>query len=262
MTDADDREVLEYDGATGAVLRWYTYGLGPNAVLGQMNVPAGTRTTLLPDQLDSIIASVASSTGTLTKSAYQPYGGSPAASSPFGFTGQRLDQESGLYHYRTRHYSPTWSRFLQPDPLGYGGGVNLYAYVGNDPLNWVDPWGLAREPSGVGTASPAPPIAVPVAAGGAGGGGGSQGPPPAVAAAAGGAGGGGGSGGSGGGGGSDDDGPRIPRNFRIYEVFIEAPITGTTRSAHRASANDILLINSARFPHLPLHLIVKSALMS
>ncbi len=73
LSDADDREVLEYDGATGAVLRWYAYGLGPNAVLGQMNVPAGTRTTLLPDLLGSIIGSVASGTGTLTKSAYQPY---------------------------------------------------------------------------------------------------------------------------------------------------------------------------------------------
>jgi RHS repeat-associated protein len=214
ITDADNREVLEYDGATGAVLRWYAYGLGPNDVLGQMNLPAGTRSTLLPDLLDSIIGSIASGTGALTKSAYQPYGGS-AAASPFGFTGQRFDPESGFYAYRTRHYSPAWGRFLQADPLGYAAGANLYAYVANDPLNWVDPWGLAREPSGVNTASPAPPVAVPVAAGGAGGGGGSQGPPPPVAAAAaGGASGGGGndggSGGSGNAGGGNGGGPKLP----------------------------------------------------
>jgi RHS repeat-associated protein len=180
------------------VLRWYAYGLGPNDVLGQMNVQAGTRTTLLSDQLDSIIASIASGTGTLTKAAYQPYGSSAAAPSPYGFTGQRRDPESGLYSYRTRHYSPAWGRFLQPDPLGYAAGANLYAYVDNDPLNWVDPWGLAREPSdAVGSISPAPPVAVPVAAGGAGGGGGSQGPPPPIAAAAGGASGGGDNGGVG-----------------------------------------------------------------
>jgi len=34
------------------------------------------------------------------------------------------------------------SRFLQPDPIGYAGGLNLYTYVGNNPLNWIDPFGL------------------------------------------------------------------------------------------------------------------------
>ncbi len=47
----------------------------------------------------------------------------------------------GLYYYRARTYSPSWGRFLQPDPIGYAGGANLYAYVGNDPLNNTDPSG-------------------------------------------------------------------------------------------------------------------------
>jgi RHS repeat-associated protein len=46
--------------------------------------------------------------------------------------------ETGLYFYRARHYSPQWGRFLQPDPIGYSGGINLYAYVGNDPLNFCE----------------------------------------------------------------------------------------------------------------------------
>jgi RHS repeat-associated protein len=122
VTDADNREVLEYDGSSGALLRWYAYGLGPNAVLNQMSVIAGTRATLLPDQLDSIIASFDSSSGALTKFGYQPYGNSASAASPFGYTGQRFDQESGLYYYRARQYSTKWGRFLQPDPAGYSAG--------------------------------------------------------------------------------------------------------------------------------------------
>jgi len=47
-----------------------------------------------------------------------------------------------LYHTGARYYDPRLGRFLQPDPIGQAGGVNLYAYVGNDPLNGTDPSGL------------------------------------------------------------------------------------------------------------------------
>lgn len=149
VTDAQNREVLEYNGATGALLRWYAYGLGPNAVLGQMNVPANTRTTPVPDLLGSIVGSMDAGTGTLTKFAYRPYGATAAAPTPFGFTGQRFDQESGLYYYRARAYSPQWGRFVQADPVGYSAGSNFYAYVGNDPLNATDPSGLDTYFSGL-----------------------------------------------------------------------------------------------------------------
>jgi len=114
-------------------------------VLGQMNVTAGTRTALVPDILGSIIATQDSGSGTLTKVGYLHYGQSASPGS-FGFTGQRIDLEtSGLYYYRARHYSPAWGRFLQVDPIGYSGGVILYAYVNNDPLNLVDPTGLGSD---------------------------------------------------------------------------------------------------------------------
>jgi RHS repeat-associated protein len=142
VTDADNREVLEYDGTSGAIQRWYAYALGPNDALNQMNVVAGTRATLVPDILGSIIGSQDSSSGALTKIGYLPYGKSPSAG-PFGFTGQRVDVETGgFYYYRARHYSPAWGRFLQADPIGYADGANLYAYVRNDPLNNTDPLGL------------------------------------------------------------------------------------------------------------------------
>jgi RHS repeat-associated protein len=123
VTDADNREVLEYDGASGATLRWYAYGLGSNAVLNQMNVVASTRATVIPDIQGSIIGTLDSSSGTLTKVGYSPYGASASASGPFGYTSQRRDTETaGLYYYRARMYAPTWGRFMQTDPIGYSGG--------------------------------------------------------------------------------------------------------------------------------------------
>jgi len=58
------------------------------------------------------------------------------------FTGRNYDSETGLYYYRARYYSSYIGRFLQTDPVGYAGGLNLYTYVGNNPLNWIDPFGL------------------------------------------------------------------------------------------------------------------------
>ncbi len=142
ITDTDNRAVLDYDGSSGTILRWYAYGLGPNALLNQMNMGAGTRATLIPDMLGSIIGSMDSSTAAISSFAYRPYGSSSAPPVQFGYTGQRIDAESGFYYYRTRQYHSGWGRFLQSDPVGYSAGVHLYAYVGNDPLNLVDPSGL------------------------------------------------------------------------------------------------------------------------
>jgi len=86
VTDADNREVLEYDGSSGAVLRWYAYGLGPNDVFNQMNVAAATRATFVPDVQGSIIATLDSGTGTLSKRGYLPYGAGTAVTGTFAYT--------------------------------------------------------------------------------------------------------------------------------------------------------------------------------
>jgi len=114
-------------------------------------VAAGTRETFIPDIQDSVMATLDSGSGALTKAGYLPFGENASATTgTFRFIGQRFDAEtagsvgepSGLYYYRARMYSPTLGRFMQPDPIGYQGGVHLYAYVGNDPLNLTDPLGL------------------------------------------------------------------------------------------------------------------------
>jgi len=65
------------------------------------------------------------------------------------FAARQWDQESGLLHYRNRAYSPELGRFLQQDPTGYADGMNLYAYAGNNPLLFSDPYGLYRWDHGV-----------------------------------------------------------------------------------------------------------------
>ena len=51
-------------------------------------------------------------------------------------------QETSLYYYKRRYYSPALGRFLSRDPIGYRSGMNLYGYVGDRPMARTDPLGL------------------------------------------------------------------------------------------------------------------------
>lgn len=61
----------------------------------------------------------------------------------FSYVGREFDAETGLYYHRNRYYDADAGRYLSMDPTGFDGGdVNLYRYVGNNPVNLTDPYGL------------------------------------------------------------------------------------------------------------------------
>jgi RHS repeat-associated protein len=61
---------------------------------------------------------------------------------PIGLPGQHYDMETGLYYNGHRYYDARMGCYINQDPIGLRGGLNLYGYTGNNPLNRIDPSGL------------------------------------------------------------------------------------------------------------------------
>lgn len=145
--------VGEYDGANN-LLRRYMHSLGDDQPFVELTGSGlNSAKYLLTNYQGSVIA-LADSAGMVSTSdvyKYGPYGeprnGSNQESwsgSRFRYTGQTVIPELKLYYYKARVYDPIAGRFLQTDPVGTKDDINLYAYVGGDPINMTDPTGMAH----------------------------------------------------------------------------------------------------------------------
>lgn len=139
--------VAELDG-TGATVSRFVYGSRTN--VPDYMIKAGAIFRIISDHLGSPRMVVNASSGALIQSiTYDEFGNVLSDTNPgfqpFGFAGGLYDRETGLVRFGVRDYDPNMGRWTTKEPLGFSGGnPNLYVYVGNDPVNWVDPSGLVK----------------------------------------------------------------------------------------------------------------------
>jgi RHS repeat-associated protein len=151
--------VAEFDapGGTscGSLLKSYTWGLD---LAGSLSATGGVGALVqITDHASSlayfptydgngnIAALLRASDGVaVAKYEYSPFGellrceGAYAKENPFRFSTKFTDDESGLVYYSARFYSPSLGRFVNRDPMGEAGGLNLYGFCGNDGVNGID----------------------------------------------------------------------------------------------------------------------------
>jgi len=142
------RLLFDTDGS-GNVVNYYLY---KGERLVSMRSAAGGSYFYHFDKTGNTVAITNESGNTVNAYAYTPYGeiagSTEAVANRFKYVGAYgvMDEGSGIYFMKNRYYDAATGRFLQKDPIGFvGGQTNLYAYVGNNPVNHIDPSGLLTE---------------------------------------------------------------------------------------------------------------------
>lgn len=140
------RPVAELDGS-GRVVTRFVYATRTN--VPDYMVKDGKTYRIVADKLGSPRLVVDTSTGQVVERLDFDVWGSVTTDSnpgfqPFGFAGGLYDRDTGLIHFGARDYNPETGRWTAKDPIGFkGGDTNIYAYVANNPLGSIDPYGLS-----------------------------------------------------------------------------------------------------------------------
>ncbi len=144
-----DNIALTFDGGGNQTHR-YLYRPEADRVLADENASGQVLWALTDNQ--GTVRDLIDSTGAVANHIkYDSFGNitsqtNPAVNFRYGYTGQEFDKETGQYYYRARYYDAGIGRFLSEDPIGFDSGdANLYRYVGNRPLDHVDPFGTYGE---------------------------------------------------------------------------------------------------------------------
>ncbi len=165
------RVVAQVDGSGTNVVARFVYGSKAN--VPDYMVTSGGTYRILSDHLGSPRLVVDIATGNAIETInYDEFGNETDTLAgtlptgyvriPFGFAGGLYDPDTGLVRFGARDYDATTGRWTAKDPIGFNGGLNVYVYVENDPVNWIDPTGLA-EPTGPGDYGPYWDCVVPAA---------------------------------------------------------------------------------------------------
>ncbi len=137
----DGQDVLLDLNADWSVANTYLHGPGIDDHLRQ-TTGAGS-SYFLTDHLGSTAGLTDANGNVSEQQVYDSFGQTAGSTrTRYGYTGRERDPDNGLLYYRARWYDPQLGRFISEDPIGLAGGINQFAYVGNDPQNGTDPSGL------------------------------------------------------------------------------------------------------------------------
>jgi RHS repeat-associated protein len=134
---------------SGVVIASYVQGPGTDRPLAR--VSSDITAFYNADGVGSI-TSLTNAAGELKQAyTYDSFGKTTASGSltnPIQYTGRDSDAETGLLNLRARYYDSATGHFISEDPtLFESGGINFYVYVNNNPLLFIDPFGLALTPA-------------------------------------------------------------------------------------------------------------------
>jgi len=152
----DGNQVIEERDGSDNVLKQYIYGNGIDEVFRVDINESGNFTPYYfhINGIGSVTAITDQNGNIVERYSYDLYGmpiiknanGDLISQSSIGneymFHGRRYDKETNLIYFRARYYDPIMGRFLSVDPMGYQDSMNLYQAFNQNPINFIDPWGL------------------------------------------------------------------------------------------------------------------------